>query len=155
MKKSVFWKNWLLAVCLAMILFGTLMVFLSGTPLFNVFNRRIDPAFWGSDQIPAEARLFRSWIYGVWGATIAGWGILLAFVIAGPFSRHEKWAFNGVGFGVLVWYVFDTGLSIVFRVGFNAIFNTVLLAALLLPMIVLRKHFSSTRQDPSRPIHSE
>ena len=155
MKKSVFMKNWLLAVCFVMILFGILMAFLAGTPLFDVFNSRIDPAFWGSDQVPAEAGMFRSWLYGVWGATIAGWGILLAFVISGPISRHEKWAWNGVSLGIIVWYVFDTGLSIVFRVGFNVVFNTVLLAALLLPMIVLRKHFSSTGQDSSLPIRSE
>jgi len=147
MKVFLFWRNWLLAVCFTMSLFGILMVFLAGTPIFDVFNRQIDPAFWDANTIPAEARMFRNWIYGVWGATIAGWGILLTFVVAVPFSRQEKWAWNGVVFGVLVWYVFDTVLSILFKVGFNVCFNTVILAAVLLPMIVLRKHFPSVGKE--------
>ncbi len=39
-----FWQRWLLIVALAVTIFGIVMTFVSGTPLFELFNRQIDPA---------------------------------------------------------------------------------------------------------------
>ena len=122
-----FWQRWLLVGSILIALFGLGMALLSSTPLFNVFNRQINPVFWGVTILPPEAVHFQAWIYGVLGATMLGWGINLAFLAHIPFRRREAWAWWAVAVGMGSWYVVDTGLSLAFGVTFNALFNTVLL----------------------------
>jgi hypothetical protein len=139
---SYFWQKWLLVVGIIIAIFGILMTFLSGTPLFDLFNRQIDPAFWGSGTSIESIRLFQQWIYGVWGATIAGWGIFVTFIAYYPFRSKEKWAWNCLVLGLGVWFVLDTALSISFKVYFNVAFNTILLILAGLPVIFTRKEFA-------------
>ncbi len=137
-----FWKNWLLLISLVVIVLGLVLVFFNQSPLFDlVFNRQIDPVFWSSAQLDPAALAFRHWSYGVLGATLAGWGVFLAFIVSRPFSRHERWAWNCVVAGLGLWYVLDTGLSISSGVWFNAAFNTVLLILLLPPLAITRRYF--------------
>lgn len=44
-------------------------------------------------------------------------------------------------FGIVVWFVLDTGLSLVYRVYFNVLFNTVLLILVMLPIAFTREEF--------------
>ena len=118
------------------------MALLSGSPLFDLFNRQIDPAFWGAGAVGDGAKEFQKWIYGVWGATIAGWGIFLAFIAHYPFAKKEKWAWNCLVLGLLVWFILDTLISLNYRVYFNAVFNTGLLILAGLPIVFTRKHFT-------------
>jgi hypothetical protein len=41
-------------------------------------NRQVDPDFWGEAGPPADAAAFQRWIYGLLGATAAGWGVFMA-----------------------------------------------------------------------------
>jgi hypothetical protein len=136
-----FWQKWLFIVALAVTLFGIVMVFISGTSLFDLFNHQINPAFWGTNVVDVQAKQFQNWVYGLWGATIAGWGIVLAFLVYYPFNRKEKWAWNCLVIGLSVWFVLDTGLSAIYRVYFNVIFNTVLIVLAMLPIVFSRKDF--------------
>ena len=137
-----FWQKWLLIVGLIVAVFGGIMAFFSATPLFTVFNRQIDPAFWGGQAPDAAARQFQQWIYAVWGATIAGWGIFIAFIAHYPYRQKERWARNCLVLGLLVWYLLDTSLSAIYRVYFNLAFNTILLILTMLPIIFTRKDFT-------------
>jgi hypothetical protein len=121
--------------------FGVLMAILSGTPLFDLFNRQIDPAFWGAGAVGDPAIRFQQWIYGVWGATVAGWGIFLTFVARYPFAKKERWAWNCVVLGLLVWFILDTTLSFYYQVYFNVAFNAGLLVLTMAPMVFTRKEF--------------
>jgi hypothetical protein len=125
--RFAFWQRWLLIGSILTALFGLGMALLSATPLFDVFNRLIDPAFWGESALPAEAIQFRGWAYALLGATMMGWGITLAFLAHYPFRRREAWAWWAVAVGMGGWYVVDTSASLAFGVTFNAVFNTVLL----------------------------
>jgi hypothetical protein len=142
MTSFFFWQRWLLVVSVAITAFGILMTLLSGTSLFELFNRQIDPAFWGTKPVEAGARVFQRWIYGVWGATIAGWGVFLAFIAHYSFRRKENWAWRCMIIGLLVWFVLDTFLSLCYGVYFNAAFNTVLLILVALPIVFTRRHFA-------------
>ena len=137
-----FWQRWLFVVGIAVSVFGLFMAFFCGTPLFEAFNRQIDPAFWGTNVVENSAREFQKWAYGVWGATIAGWGISVTFMAHYPFRNKEKWAWNCLVMGMLVWFVLDTSLSVYYKVYFNAAFNTVLLILTMLPVILTRKYFA-------------
>jgi hypothetical protein len=138
-----FWHKWLVAVGLVIALFGVLMALVSGTPLFDLFNRQIDPAFWGNGAVDGTARLFQQWVYGILGATIAGWGIFLTFIARYPFAKKEKWAWGCVLAGLSVWYILDTGLSALYKVYFNVAFNTILFVLVLLPLFFTRRDFTT------------
>ena len=141
MSNFKFWQRWLLVVGIAITVFGILMAILSGTPLFDLFNRQIDPAFWGAGTVGDPAKRFQQWIYGVWGATVAGWGIFLSFVARYAFAKKERWAWNCMVLGLLVWFVLDTTLSLFHQVYFNVAFNAGLLILAMLPMVFTRKEF--------------
>ncbi len=142
MANFAFWQKWLFVVSVFISIFGVLMAFLNGMPIFELFNRQIDPAFWGTNPVEANAGAFQQWVYGVWGATIAGWGIFFAFIAHYPFRHKEKWAWNCLAAGLMVWFVLDTSLSIYYRVYFNAVFNTLLLILVALPLLGTRNGFS-------------
>ena len=139
--RFTFWQKWLWVVAVLVSLFGLTMALFSGTLLFGLFNRQIDPTFWHTNLPGIEAQEFQKWIYGVWGATIAGWGIFFAFIARYAFDKKEKWIWNCLAAGLLVWFVLDTGISLNYRVYFNVVFNTFLLVAAGLPIVFTRKYF--------------
>ncbi len=147
MKSFLFWQKWLLVFGIVISIFGVLMALLSGTPLFDVFNNRIDPSFWGANAVKGATRQFQKWIYGAWGATIAGWGIILTYIAQYPFSRKERWAWNCLVFGLLVWFILDTSLSAFYKVYFNVAFNTAILILAGLPIVFTRKDFARIYEE--------
>ncbi|MGQ9655787.1 MAG: hypothetical protein ACUVXD_17135 [Thermodesulfobacteriota bacterium] len=141
MSKFLFWQRGLLGLGIGISLFGLWMALLSGTHLFAFFHRQIDPAFWGVSPVDVAARQFQQWIYGAWGATIAGWGIVLIYIVRYPFRKKESWAWKGLVYALLVWYVLDTSLSVLYRVYFNVALNTGLLVLAAVPLVFTRKEF--------------
>ena len=73
MKSFVFWQRWLLVVSWIIVIFGIALAFLNATPIFDLMNDRVNPVFWGPAAPPDASTLFMRWIYGVLGATVAGW----------------------------------------------------------------------------------
>ncbi len=143
MNSFTFWQRWLLALGLIIVAFGLGMAALNNTPLFDLLNRQVDPIFWGTQPLSQGALAFRGWTYGVLGATMAGWGVFIAFLAQSPFRRRERWAWNCTALGILVWYLPDTAISLASGVIFNAALNTGLLALVALPLFFTRKEFLS------------
>jgi hypothetical protein len=141
MKEFSFWQIWLFAVGALLTVFGIVMAFFSGTAVFELFNSQVDPVFWRTEDIADNARRFQQWIYGVLGATVAGWGVFVTFVAHYPFRKKEKWSWDCLVVGLLLWYLTDTAISLNFKVYFNAVFNTVLLVLVMLPVIFTRRYF--------------
>jgi len=142
MESFLFWQRWLLIVGVVISIFGMFMSFFSGTALFYLFDNRINSVFWGTGDVTEGVRGFQRWIYGAWGATVAGWGICVTFIVHYPFRRKEKWSWECILWGVLVWFMIDTGFSVYFNVYINVILNTLFLIAVLLPLVSTRKHFA-------------
>lgn len=141
LEKFIFWQRWLLIFGLLLVDMGLYMVFFKGTIYFALFDNLVNPAFWASAVAPANVAEFQGWIYGVLGATLAGWGTFLAFMAHYPFKQKEKWAWKCLLAGVLVWYLPDTFISLQFGVYFNAVGNTVLFILLMLPLLFTRREF--------------
>lgn len=136
-----FWQRWLLVVGIIVTAFGLFIAFFSGTAFFRLFDDNINPAFWGTSDVPDAARDFQKWVYGAWGATVAGWGVFILFIARHPFARREKWAWDCLVWGLSVWFVIDTGWSAYCRVHVNVALNAALLLAALPPLILSRKYF--------------
>ena len=141
MKTFSFWQRWLFIFSLIVIIFGLGMALLNRTPLFAVFDARVNPAFWETGTLPAGVDLFQGWLYGVLGATMAGWGVFLTFIAQVPFRNRERWAWNALLLGLSLWYVIDTAISLYFSVVFNAVFNTVIFILALLPLLFTSRDF--------------
>jgi hypothetical protein len=141
LKRFLFWQRWLFIFSLVVIIFGLVMALLNRTSLFTIFDYQINPVFWGSDPLPSGVNEFQSWIYGVLGATMAGWGVILAFIIRKPFRARERWAWNAFALGISLWYAIDTSFSLYFGVVFNAVFNTAIFILAALPLVSTRRQF--------------
>ena len=136
MKAFNFWQCWLFILGVVMVVFGLALAFFNHTALFDwLFNKQINPVFWNSPAVPDLARDFQRWAYGVLGATVAGWGVFIAFLARYPFAKRERWAWNCIAAGLLVWFVSDTAISLAFGVYFNALFNLALFIAGMLPLL--------------------
>lgn len=152
--KLDFWSRWLLLVGGFLALFGLATALFNRAPFFDtLFNSNVDPVFWGTAAVPAASLVFQRWAYAVLGATVAGWGVILAFLAYHPFRKRELWSWNCILAGMLVWYLPDTILSLQAGVVFNAAFNTLLLILVLLPLVITRREFAapSTRRRPRHP----
>jgi hypothetical protein len=145
-----FCQKWLVAVGIIVAGFGVLMVCLSATPLFDLFNQQIDPAFWGTRTVDDAARQFQHWLYGVWGATISGWGVFLTFIALYPFRQKERWAWNCLALGLSIWFILDTGLSLAYGVYFNVVFNVVLALLVGIPILLTRHEFAKAGMTKGR-----
>ncbi len=141
MKSFLFWQRWLFVFAMIVTIFGLAMAVFNRTPLFAFFDSQVNPAFWGNTPMLPEVNGFQGWIYGVLGATMAGWGTILAFIIRYPFLARDRWAWNAVAFGLSLWYATDTALSLHYGVVFNAVFNTVVFFAAALPLAFTRQEF--------------
>ncbi|HEX8941438.1 MAG TPA: hypothetical protein VF763_14920, partial [Candidatus Limnocylindrales bacterium] len=122
------WCRWLAVVAAGLTAFGLFMAVASGTGLFEPLHRLIDPAFWQSPP-DAAAVAFRAWAYGVWGATLAGWGITIGLLVHDAFARRERWSRQALAVATGAWFVLDTGVSVGHGVTANVVINVVILAA--------------------------
>lgn len=132
------WRTWLTVVGIGLAVFGTGMALLARTPLFEPLHRLIDPAFWSAGPPDPGSVEFRAWAYGVWGATLAGWGIVVAFLAREAFGRAEPWAWRALALGTGLWFVLDTSVSAVHGVGANVVINVVVLAVVAVPLAATR-----------------
>jgi hypothetical protein len=131
-----FFRMWLLVVAAAMAVAGGLLVLLVGTRAFAVLNPLFDRPFWGggSDAPDAMTRRFQHWAYGVTFATMAGWGLLLAILVANAFASRQAWVWWSIAASIALWFPLDTGRSLYHRVYANAAVNTIFLVALAIPL---------------------
>jgi hypothetical protein len=128
-------------------IFGLALAFLNQTPLFDMlFNDQINPVFWDSSTVDEEIKTFQRWTYAVLGATVAGWGVFMAFIAQYPFKAREKWSWNCLTSGLLVWFITDEIVSLYYQVYFNVLFNLVILLLVGLPLVITREYFNKAAQ---------
>ncbi len=134
------WRRYLEAAAGALILSGLALAVFNQSAIADLLvNRFMDPVFF--EDMPAEARAFQAWIYGVLGATMAGWGVCMLAIVRVPFARRQPWAWTTLVAGLALWYAVDTSLSALHGVWFNVAFNTAALAAAALPLVATRRSF--------------
>jgi hypothetical protein len=141
MERFNFWYRWPLVISFVIVIFGFFMAIFNQSPLFDLFNQQIDPVFWDGNASQSAYAQFQGWVYGVLGSTMSGWGLMLFFVVRYSFQRREEWAWNAIAISLGFWYLLDTGISLYFGVHFNAVFNTLLLIVVLIPLGFSRKFF--------------
>ena len=122
-----FWRRWLLAVVAGTVLFGLVMAVLPGVAEW-AFARMI----FGTAKYPfgaiegsgaADPAGYARFATAVLGAVMAGWGVVMGFLVAIPLRRGEPWAWWALLAGLAVWFVADGGASLALGYGENALLN--------------------------------
>ena len=145
MNGLILWRWWLVLVSLAVCAFGLALALAGTSGPFEFFTQRIDPVFWGQTGPPPGAAAFQRWVYGTWGATVAGWGLMMAFIAWVPLGRGEKWARNAWAVSLALWFVVDTFYSLYCGVWINVLLNLALLVAMGLPLVFIWRRMEPTR----------
>ena len=133
MRNFTLWNRWLWIASLVLVVFGVAMALLNRTIVFSTLNRSIDPVFWPAG-VPEGVNEFQAWVYGAWGATVIGWGVMAAVLVRFAFSRREAWTWWALAAGIGAWYVIDTAISALHGVWINVILNTVLMVMFAIPL---------------------
>ena len=141
MKNFLFWQRWLLILAIAFVVLGAMMTLPFGA---NLFDGLINPVFWKNGAMPDNVNTFKTFIYGVLGAAMVGWGMLFAFIVHYPFRQKEKWAWNCLLTGFTVWLPFGLYVSIRGSVYANVVGDIVFFVLVLVPLFFTRKEFHPT-----------
>jgi hypothetical protein len=144
MNRFDFWIRWLIVASAGVVVFGLMLAFFPNMPLLGPINDQLETVF-ALDPPSPGFHPFQHWIYGAWGATIAGWGLLVSFTVWLPLRKKERWAWYALTSSLLLWFLVDSGLSLLFRITDNVILNTLFLLLLGTPLLALRAILLSDR----------
>ena len=114
------------------------MTFYNDFPLFKFFDSQISMIFFDGEILSPSASKMNSFLKGVLGSVLVGYGVLLAFMVFYGLNKKEKWAWTGILVSLLIWYILDTGMSIFYGAMFNIIFNNVFFLLVLIPLLLIR-----------------
>lgn len=93
----------------------------------------------------AESRHYLRLVYAILGAVIVGWMLVIGGLVVGPLRRRERWAWSTISTGVGVWFVLDTGISLILGFLGHAVFNVVFAIALAVPLFFIRRELQPRR----------
>ncbi len=124
-------QRWLEGVLVAVGVYATLLV-VAGPVLGQGFDR----LGFGAAEAGVgggEAIRYVWFLQGVLGAVILGWAALLVAVARGPLRRAEPWAASALASSIGLWFVVDTGFSLLAGQPEHALFNVAFLVAVGVP----------------------
>jgi hypothetical protein len=136
---TTFWRTWLTLSCLAAGVFGVVVygaAFAATTAPIALFLDLI------GNPWPAEPGKHLHFAFGLMGAITIGWMMTLYTLLCAAWSLGDAEAqplWRGAAISIAVWYVIDSYVSIATGFPLNAISNTALAGAMLLPILVTGK----------------
>jgi hypothetical protein len=132
-------------VSVAVILFSALMLVtrLVTDGLFNwmFFGETGEPAGFSQDAID-----YYRVIYGVLGAVMIGWFMLVIWVVRGPLANGIAGAWGALVISLGGWFVIDTTFSLASNFWENAVLNLVFMAAFAPGLWLTRPNRESSGQ---------
>lgn len=128
--------NWLQIVLVIVFIYSLILVFAGATAgqLFSIFG------FGPGDSINSQE--FRDYLllpYMVLGAVMAGWSFMMIQIVRGSLKDGAPWARNFLFSSLTLWFILDTGMSLVLGYPTHAIFNIPFALALGVPLYLLGK----------------
>ena len=127
--------KWLEVLLFLVLIYSLLLVFAGATAgsLFSWFG------FGPGKSIDTDAvRDYLHLPYMVLGAVMAGWAFLMIQIVRGPLKEESTWAWTFLVRSLSLWFVLDTGMSLVLGYPMHAVFNLQFALALGIPLAQLR-----------------
>ena len=78
----------------------------------------------------------------VLGAVLAGWSLMMIQIVRGPLRDGSGWAVPILIRSLVVWFVLDTGMSLLLGFPMHVLFNVPFAVALGIPLAKLRSRAS-------------
>ncbi|MFZ9398504.1 MAG: hypothetical protein ACO28Q_07985 [Ilumatobacteraceae bacterium] len=129
------WITWLTVVLTLVLAYAVLLV-VAGSAAGSLFEWF---GFGPDDAIDTpEVREYLELPYMVLGAVMAGWAVLMLQIVRGPLRDGAPWATRIIGRALVLWFVLDTGMSLVLGFPTHALFNIPFAIALGVPLLKLR-----------------
>ena len=127
--------KWLEVVLTLVLIYSLLLVFAGTTAgsLFSWFGFGPDKSI---DTDPVRDYLLLP--YMVLGAVMAGWVFLMIQIVRGPLKEGSAWAWTFLVRSLSLWFILDTGMSLVLGYPMHALFNLPFALALGIPLAQLR-----------------
>jgi hypothetical protein len=125
---------------------GILLPFLVNTSLFETYNTLVYQAL-GFDTTRVNPEI--NFLIGLFGPTIASWGVLFLFVVTSAFKNLDQKGWWAIFLCCLVWAPYDSLLSIQRGIHINALINLVSALAILTPLFIARKYFFHSDKSQS------
>ena len=134
---SSLWDRWLVAVVAAVAGYGAVLVAYGDAPaaLFDRLGFGMTPA--GITAGPARDHVLL--VYGVLGAVLIGWTLLLLTVVRGPLRHRRPWAWSAVALSTAGWFAADTAFSLAVGANAHAAFNLIFAVGFAVPLAALRR----------------
>jgi peptidoglycan/LPS O-acetylase OafA/YrhL len=126
---------WLQIVLVGVFLYSLVLVFAGRTAgsLFASFG------FGPDESIDTSAvRDYLRLPFMVLGAVMAGWSLLMIQIVRGPLREGSRWAWLMLVQSLALWFLLDTGMSLVLGYPSHALFNVPFAVALGIPLVSLR-----------------
>jgi hypothetical protein len=142
-KAEKFWYGWLKVAGIIVVVFGILLAIISQLKGFLLITEQIARIFFLNEQVLVHIASLQAWMIGIIGATTAGWGVTLLYLILIPLKRKEKWAWNAIFLSLLIWFVIDTSISTYYGAKFNVFLNIALLLQFLAPLLFIRTNMKN------------
>lgn len=136
---SSFWIKWLIGVTFGVIAFSLGLIFIPDT-MRETFNQLYLPSD-AQTQFSDTAKNFVNLVYGILGAVMIGWAIMLLSTILGGFSHGERRAWITLSVSMVIWFVLDSSFSIAMGFPENALFNLVFFILYAIPLGATYRQF--------------
>lgn len=151
MKNFLIWQRWLLTVSVLVLLFGIDMMLIP-----NLVQQLFDFILFGSERStdiygPA-AYEYIVFIYGVVGAVMVGWMVLMIMIVRGPFKQGDVFGWNAVAYSAVSWFVLDSVFSAAAGFPENILLNTGFIVLFIIPLVATRKHFFGGELSSVKPL---
>ena len=127
MSPDKFWSGWLKVTMWIIIATGLYLVITASFLPLQYLDRQIDRIFFPGQALSESIERLKRWLIAINGAIMTGWGCSMLYVVSYPFQRKEKWAWRCIFYPVIIWFFFDTLLSVQFGAHFNVIIDSILL----------------------------
>lgn len=151
-KRFDFWQKWLTYANVMTIAVGLLVAFAGNSLFFDVHNHYTKDLFLGGSEFEPNMLAFKNWLFGIIGGTIVGFHTLMVMISEHSFKKKERWAYKAIWYGLLSWFVIDSGISMYYGAIHNIILiNMVALILIGLPLIMTRKAFNHDTRSQRYP----
>lgn len=87
------------------------------------------------DDITNGSKTMILFLFGVLGSIMIGWGTLLVFMTRRLFIKDEPWIWKAITTSAIIWFVFDSTVSLVLGTILNVFFNTDFLLLVMFPIL--------------------
>ena len=131
-------KTWLQLIALAHILGGLMLPFVVQLDLVQPYFKLMAEVFALS---PNQDLSIVQFMVGIFGPTIASWGVLFWAVVTQSFNNPTKKSWYVMLAACVVWAFYDSIYSSIFGLWINALINGVAFVSIVLPLWWVRKGF--------------